>query len=156
MANPTLLLFQLVLVLFVPDPQSSLLLPATRFQTSAIAKSTPHHGPRSSPGRSAVRPGVRQSFGIIHNFVSSQPTVDLLPKQVRKGEARSVCPRIGQVLFDKFTETQPFVQLPHQNQAVIGSNPLSLKRNPQKPVAGRLKCLFPAPAHSVCTSGTQC
>jgi hypothetical protein len=57
-----------------------------------------------SEGRILAKP-----LGIIHILVSSQATVHRLPQQVRKGEPRIVCPRIGQVLVDEFSESQSFV-----------------------------------------------
>ena len=58
----------------------------------------------------------------------------------------TVCRRVGQMLFDEFAESQSLIQFPYYNQTTVGSDPRSLKSNPQKPVERQLKCLFwPSP-----------
>ena len=59
---------------------------------------------------------------------------------------------IHQVLPDQPAQTEPFVQLPHQDQAAIGSHPGSLKGDAQKPVERELKGLILALTYWVSTS----
>ena len=66
---------------------------------------------------------LREPFRVVHVFVSRQSAVDGLPQQVSQRQSNVLAPRIGQVLFDEFTEAQTFVQLPNQDQAAIQSHP---------------------------------
>jgi hypothetical protein len=70
-----------------------------------------------------------------------QATVHRLPQQVSEGQLGVLPPRVGQVLLDEFAESQAFVQLPHQNQATIGSDSRSLEINLQGNIERELKGL---------------
>src|ERR1017187_50098 len=70
---------------------------------------------------------VGKVLDVVHVFVSCQSAIDGLPQQVRKGEPRILCPSVRQVPVDKFSETQRFLRLPHQNQTSIGSDLRSLE-----------------------------
>jgi hypothetical protein len=56
------------------------------------------------------------------------------------------------MLFDEFPEPEPFVQLAHQNQAIIGGDPRSLEVNLQSGVEGELKRLILFLTHWVSVS----
>jgi len=58
-----------------------------------------------------------------------------------KGQLGVLPPRVGQVLLDEFAESQTFVQLPHQDQATIGSHSRSLEINLQGSIERELKGL---------------
>ena len=60
------------------------------------------------------------------------------------------------MLFDQFPESKALVQLPHQNQAIVGTDSRALKSDPQKPVERQLKQMFFALTYSGYTSGRQC
>jgi hypothetical protein len=46
------------------------------------------------------------------------------------------------MLFDELSQAEPFVQLPHQNQATVGGDPRSLEIVLQSGVEGKLKRLI--------------
>jgi len=46
------------------------------------------------------------------------------------------------VLFDQVAEAQPFIQLPHQQHAGVGTHARTLEINPQPTVERKLKGLF--------------
>jgi hypothetical protein len=58
-----------------------------------------------------------------------------------KGQLCVLPPRVGQVLVGEFAESLTFVQLPHQNQATIGSHSRSLEINLQGSIERELKGL---------------
>ena len=48
-------------------------------------------------------------YSVIHIFVTRQAAVHGLAQEVSKGQPCVLSPRIGQVLFDEFPESQMFV-----------------------------------------------
>ena len=80
--------------------------------SSSSMKMRPEVGRSMHPTR-ASRVVLPEPLGVVHVFVSSQPAVDGLPKQIRKRQTCVRPTRIGQVLLDQFAETQAFIQFPH-------------------------------------------
>jgi hypothetical protein len=64
-----------------------------------------------------------------------------LPQQVSKRQLCVLPPRVGQVLVGEFAESLTFVQLPHQNQATIGSDSRSLEIDLQRGIEREQKWL---------------
>ena len=54
--------------------------------------------------------------------------------------------------FDEFAETQPFIQLTHQEQAAVRSHPRTLEFDPQGAVERELKGLFLRLTHRLSSS----
>ena len=99
---------------------------------------------------------LAQPLGVIEILVARQAAVHRLPQQVGKGQLSVLTlTRIRQVLFDQIAETQPLVQLPHQNQAAIGSDPRSLEIDLQGGVERQLKGLILFFTHWVSSSGAS-
>src|ERR1019366_5025537 len=91
-----------------------------------------------------------EPFRIVHIFVTSQAAVDRLAQKVRHRELSILSlPQIGQMLSNEFTESQPFVQLPNQNQAAVGGDPRSLEIDLQRTIERELKWLILSLTHRV-------
>ncbi len=81
-------------------------------------------------------------LGIVDILVSRQAAVHRLPHQVGQRQLGVLCARVGQVPLDEIPQTQSLVQLPHQQQAAVGSHPRALELNPQGAVERELKGTF--------------
>jgi hypothetical protein len=66
-----------------------------------------------------------------------------LPQQVGEGKLR-IFPtaRVGQMLFDRFSEPESLVEFAHQDQAAVGSDSAILEINLERGVEGELKGLI--------------
>ena len=89
-------------------------------------------------------------------FVTSPATIDGLPQPVGKGKRR-IFPtaRVGQMLFDQFSEPELLVEFAHQDQAAVGSNAGTLEIDLERGVEGELKGLILALTPRVLTSGAS-
>jgi hypothetical protein len=86
---------------------------------------------------------LAQPLGVIDILVAGQPAVDGLPKQIGQRKLGVLAAaRVAQMLFDELSHPQPFVQLPHRNQAPVGGDPRSLEIDLQSRVEGKLKRLI--------------
>ena len=86
---------------------------------------------------------MAQALGVIDVLVAGQVTVDRLAQQIGQGKRGVLAAaRVAQVLFDELSQAEPFVQLPHQNQATVGGDPRSLEIDLQSRVEGKLKRLI--------------
>jgi len=75
----------------------------------------PHH---------AERRILRQPLGVVYVFVARHAAVDGLAQQIGQRELRvPPAPRIAQMPGDKTAQTQPLIQLAHQNQPTVGGDP---------------------------------
>jgi len=79
-------------------------------------------------------------------------TAGVFDQTSAEGQLGVLPPRVGQVLLDEFAESPTFVQLPHQNQATIGSHSRSLEINLQGSIERELKGLVLFVTHWVWTS----
>src|SRR5450759_3077838 len=104
--------------------------------------------PTNKPQRGVLGEALR----VVHVFISCQTAVHRLPQQVSQRQPGVLPPRVGQVLLGKFTESQTFVYLPHQNQAAIGSDSRSLEIDLQGSIEEELKGMVLFLTHWVCTS----
>ena len=72
---------------------------------------------------------MAQSLGVIDILVTGQAAVDGLPKQIgQRKPGVLAAARVAQMLFDELCQAEPFVQLPHQNQAPVGGDPRTLEK----------------------------
>jgi hypothetical protein len=73
---------------------------------------------------------LAQPLGVIDILVTGQPAVDGLPKQIGQRKLGVLAAAgVAQMLFDELSQAEPFVQLPHQNQA-----PSEVTRDPWKSI----------------------
>src|ERR1700730_12273181 len=85
---------------------------------------------------------LRQPLGVVHIFVSRQPTVDGLSQQIGEWYLDVLAPPVaGEVLGEERTQHRAFIQPTHQQQAAVGSNPRSLEIDLQRGIEGELKGL---------------
>jgi hypothetical protein len=83
-----------------------------------------------------------EALRVVHVLIASQTAVQRLPRQIGQKQLGVLSPTgIGQVLFDQFTQTQTFIQLPHQNQATVRGDARSLEIDLQGAVERELKGL---------------
>ena len=83
---------------------------------------------------------MAQALGVMEVLIAGQATVDRLAQQIGQGKRGVLAAaRIAQVLFDELSQAEPFVQLPHQNQAPVGGERRSLEIDLQSRVEGKLK-----------------
>ena len=87
-------------------------------------------GQRRTPIPDFLRPDqpegriLREPLGVIHILVARHAAVDRLTEQVGQRDLSVLAaPRVAQVLGDEFAQTQPLIQLAHQNQATIRGDP---------------------------------
>jgi len=66
-----------------------------------------------------------------------------------------LAPRVRRVECDEFTQTQAFVELPHQNQAAVGGDPRSLELDFQRSFEGEVKRLILLLTHWLWISGAS-
>jgi hypothetical protein len=79
-----------------------------------------------------------------------------LPQQVGEGKLRIfLTARVGQMLFDQFSEPESLVELPHQDKAAVGSDAGTLEIDLERGVEGELKGLILYLTHWVLTSGAS-
>ena len=80
-----------------------------------------------------------EPLGVVDILVARQPAVYRLPHEVGQRQLRVLSARVGQVPFHEFAEAQPFIQLPHQEQAAVGSYSRALEVNLQPAIERELK-----------------
>jgi hypothetical protein len=80
-------------------------------------------------------PEAMQAYGALTDRLAAG--VDRLPQQVGEGKLR-VFPtaRVGQMLFDQFSEPESLVEFPHQDQAAVGSDAGTLEIDLERGVEG--------------------
>ena len=93
-----------------------------------------------------------EALGVVDILVARQSAVYRLPHQVGQRQLGVLSARVGQVPFDEFAEAQPFIQLPHQEQAAVRSDPRTLEVDLQRAVERELKGLFLCLTHRRATS----
>jgi hypothetical protein len=71
-----------------------------------------------------------EALGVVDILIARQSAVYRLPHEVNQRQLSVLSPPVGQAPFDEFAESQPFIQLTHQEQARVGSYPRALKVNP--------------------------
>src|ERR1022692_962651 len=90
----------------------------------------------------AERRILRQPLRIVQIFVSCQATVDGLSQQIGERQLSVLAaPVVHDVFGDERTQSQTLIQFAHQQQTTVGSDPRSLKIDPQRSVEGELKRL---------------
>jgi hypothetical protein len=79
-----------------------------------------------------------------------------LPQQVGERKLR-IFPtaRVGQMLFDQFSEPESLVEFPNQDEAAVGSDAGTLEIDLERRVEGELKGLILYLTHWVLTSGAS-
>ena len=83
---------------------------------------------------------MAQALGVMDVLVAGQATVDRLAQQIGQGKRGVLAAaRVAQMLFDELSQAEPFVQLPHQNQAAVGGERRSVEVDLQSRVEGKLK-----------------
>jgi hypothetical protein len=86
---------------------------------------------------------LRQPLRIVQILVSCQPTVDGLSQQIVEWQLRVLSPPIvHDVLGDERTQSQTFIQLPHQKQTTVGGDARTLEINFQRRIKRELKGLI--------------
>ena len=95
----------------------------------------------------------RYAHRVVEVFVAREPAVDRLPEEIRQTEL-GVQPLSGiaQVLGDECLQPQAFIQLAHQNEAGVGGDARSVKRDFQEAVERELKWLMLSFTHRVSPS----
>ena len=83
---------------------------------------------------------MAQALGVMDVLIAGQVTVDWLAQQIGQGKRGVLAAaRVAQMLFDELSQAEPFVQLPHQNQATVGGERRSLGIDLRSGVEGKLK-----------------
>jgi hypothetical protein len=96
---------------------------------------------------------LAQALGVVAVLVAGQATVDRLAQPIGQEKLGVLAAaRVAQALFDELSQAEPFVQLAHQNQAAVGSDPRSLENDLQSRVEGKLKRLILLLTHWVSPS----